>query len=214
MSSNLLRVFTALLLCFSLSSGQEKGCFFEGIWHSIGDYFTVYVSNSVLNGNAINYLCTGTGMVAVGCGLLNMIGVKRDYNGGLPEPVSIPFGTVWVISCEEYECLKVSGWTPTGNTGPGCISSTFETTEGNGISTTFETTEGNGISTTIETKEGNGISTNFETTEGNGISTNFETTEGNGISTNFETTEGNGISTNFETTEGNDSTTIDVSPAL
>ncbi|XP_066981691.1 uncharacterized transmembrane protein DDB_G0289901-like isoform X2 [Macrobrachium rosenbergii] len=96
--------------------GNPGGCTYNDEWHTVGDNFVVQLSTGgPPEGNAVHYLCTGTGLIMVGCALPQTPGNPQG-NG-----LSFPVGSKRYFGCDEYECKEELGWTSTGVTAESCI---------------------------------------------------------------------------------------------
>ncbi|XP_064084315.1 uncharacterized transmembrane protein DDB_G0289901-like isoform X7 [Macrobrachium nipponense] len=213
MAQNLLQLLTALFLCFNLASGQLGGnpggnlggnpggnlggCTYNDEWHAIGTNFAAQLSTGgPPEGNAVHYLCTGTGLIMLGCALPSTSGNPEE------SAVSFPIGSKRFFGCDEYECTDELGWVSTGVTAESCITNPpLETT----------TAGENGDSTV---GGGSTTSDNEDSTVGGGSTTsdNVDSTVGGGSTTsdNEGTTEATTEAPASTTPDEDDSTVADV----
>ncbi|XP_064098979.1 uncharacterized protein LOC135210103 [Macrobrachium nipponense] len=146
MAEILVRCLSVLLLCFGLTNGKQ-GCLYNGITHTVGDRFDFVISTPGLADYEISFLCTGNGLVTIGCGIPNMTGPARDAT----LVTFIPPGVKEYFGCLEYICTETVGWVPTGQISPTCASEEpgdTTTSGGDGMTTTDGTTPGDDATTT------------------------------------------------------------------
>ncbi|XP_066985782.1 uncharacterized protein [Macrobrachium rosenbergii] len=145
MAQNHFRCLPVFLLCFSLTYGKQ-GCLYNGITHGVGDRFDFVISTPGLADYEISFLCTGNGLVTIGCGVPTMTGPAREATW----VTFIPVGVKEYFGCPEYICTETVGWVLTGEIKPSCATEEpgdTTTAGGDGI-TTVGTTPGDDATTT------------------------------------------------------------------